>query len=407
VDADGEEFDYESGTLKQHELASDVPEHFNIAIATWNVNGGKYLTKDTPVNEWLVTPIAGRPVDIFAVGFQEIVDLNVKEIMATSAKARKEWSALLTKVLNAEDSSDSFALVTSEQLVGCCVYVFVNEKHLHAVRDVAVDIVKTGVGGKVGNKGGTALRFRFYTQSLCFVCAHLPAGQGKASERNDDYHDITRKLDFGKGRTVDSHDFVVWFGDFNYRIDHDIDEIKRLIADGELQKLIPFDQLTRERDGGNVFEGYNEGSLSFIPTYKYDIMLDKWDLKRKTTSTCLDRPRPLSWAGSGQHSRATLHSQRVHEDIRPPCRHCVSGGRQLTRWCFTPNAHDTLHPDLFPVGHTRRCLATRGRVGCCPAPWYTSGSPSRAAIATDTPRQKAPPPETGPSCWCSGRGSPA
>jgi phosphatidylinositol-bisphosphatase len=93
-------------------------------------------------------------------------------------------------------------------LVGCCIFVFVNEKHLHAIKGVCVDIVKTGVGGKVGNKGATAVRFKLYNSRMCFICAHLPAGQGKASERNDDYHDITRKLDFGKGRTVDSHEYV-------------------------------------------------------------------------------------------------------------------------------------------------------------------------------------------------------
>lgn len=63
-------------------------------------------------------------------------------------------------------------------------------------RDVAIDTVKTGMGGKAGNKGAVGIRFQFHSTSLCFVCSHLTAGQSQVKERNEDYREITQKLSF-------------------------------------------------------------------------------------------------------------------------------------------------------------------------------------------------------------------
>ena len=63
-----------------------------------------------------------------------------------------------------------------QQLVGVCLYVFVRPEHAPHIRDVAVDLVKTGMGGATGNKGTVAIRFRFHSTSLCFVCSHFAAG---------------------------------------------------------------------------------------------------------------------------------------------------------------------------------------------------------------------------------------
>lgn len=68
-------------------------------------------------------------------------------------------------------------------------------------RDVAVDTVKTGMGGATGNKGGVAIRLLFHTTSVCFVCSHFAAGQSQVKERNDDYSEITRRLSFPMVKT--------------------------------------------------------------------------------------------------------------------------------------------------------------------------------------------------------------
>ena len=72
----------------------------------------------------------------------------------------------LTKILNRDEK---FCLVTYNQLVGVCLYVFVRPEFAKHIRDVCVDDVKTGMGGATGNKVqySTVFCFFFGFQFLC------------------------------------------------------------------------------------------------------------------------------------------------------------------------------------------------------------------------------------------------
>jgi phosphatidylinositol-bisphosphatase len=155
--------------------------------------------------DWLMPPLDGQKADVYSIGFEEIVDLTAQNMVATAQTHRQEWADELSRVLGSE-----FSLVTSVQLVGVCLFIFVRNDHLHGVKEVVTDQVKTGAGGRVGNKGGVAVRFRLYNSPVCFVCAHLAAGQSHTAERDADYNEITKRLAFGKGRTLASHDFIFW-----------------------------------------------------------------------------------------------------------------------------------------------------------------------------------------------------
>lgn len=111
------------------------------------------------------------------------------------------------------------------------------------IRDLATDCVKTGMGGATGNKGAAAIRFVLNGTSFCFVAAHFAAGQSQVTERNADYAEITRKIAFPMGRTLKSHDYVFWCGDFNYRVDMDKDEMKEFIKMENLKPVLENDQL--------------------------------------------------------------------------------------------------------------------------------------------------------------------
>lgn len=181
-----------------------------------------------------------KPVDIYAIGFEEIVDLNATNIVAASTENTKEWAEELQKVLSRDNE---YVLVTYQQLVGVCLYIFIRPIHSNFLKDVAVDCVKTGLGGATGNKGAAAIRFVLYSTSFCFVCAHFAAGQSQVNERNADYTEITKKIIFPMGRTLDAHDYVFWCGDFNYRVDMDKDEMKELIKKSQFNEILQYDQL--------------------------------------------------------------------------------------------------------------------------------------------------------------------
>ncbi|XP_062906543.1 synaptojanin-1 isoform X3 [Mobula hypostoma] len=269
------------------------PKRIRVSVGTWNVNGGKQFRsiafKNQTLNDWLLDAPkkanaqefqdrGGRPVDIFAIGFEEMVELNAGNIVSASTTNQKLWAAEIQKSISRDCK---YVLLASEQLVGVCLFIFIRPQHAAFIRDVAVDTVKTGMGGATGNKGAVAVHMLFYTTSLCFVCAHFAAGQSQVKERNEDYVEIARKLSFPMGRLLFSHDYIFWCGDFNYRIDLPNEEVKELIRQQNWDCLLSGDQLINQKNAGHIFRDFLEGRISFAPTYKYDLFSDDYDTSEK------------------------------------------------------------------------------------------------------------------------------
>ncbi|KFP20487.1 Synaptojanin-2, partial [Egretta garzetta] len=264
-----------------------------VATGTWNVNGGKQFRSNilgtTELTDWLLDSpkLSGVsefqddencPPDIFAVGFEEMVELNAGNIVNASTTNRKMWGEQLQKAIS---RTHRYIQLTSAQLVGVCLFIFVRPYHVPFIRDVAIDTVKTGMGGKAGNKGAVSIRFQFYSTSFCFICSHLTAGQTQVKERNEDYKEITQKLSFPMGWSVFSHDYVFWCGDFNYRIDLTYEEVFYFLKRQDWKTLLEFDQLQQQKSSGKIFKDFHEGTINFGPTYKYDVGSEAYDTSDK------------------------------------------------------------------------------------------------------------------------------
>ena len=113
-----------------------------MAVGTYNINGGKHFRsvvyKKVTLDDWLLDAHTKKKdtlvevedeggsqekiIDMYAIGFEEMVDLDAKNIMNASKENGKEWALELAKTLNRDHA---YSLVTFHQLVGVCLYVFV------------------------------------------------------------------------------------------------------------------------------------------------------------------------------------------------------------------------------------------------------------------------------------------
>jgi hypothetical protein len=119
--------------------------------------------------------------------------------------------------------------------------------------------------------------------------------------------------------TAADHDVIVFVGDLNYRIVNsvDISEVYDMIYGHELLRLASYDQLCQEREKNTVFYGFNEGLLTFPPTYQFipgkDVYDDRKDKKMRCPAWCdrilwrCGRPHkpisPRSHAKVGSHQK--------------------------------------------------------------------------------------------------------
>lgn len=64
----------------------------------------------------------------------------------------------------------------------------------------------------------------------------------------------------------------------NYRImDLDLERVKALIEKQCYAMLLEHDQLKMQHSLKKIFVGFTEGSIHFVPTYKYDPGTNDWD----------------------------------------------------------------------------------------------------------------------------------
>lgn len=264
-------------TLKEEQFTE--LQHFTVYCATWNVNG---QTPEENVSPWLASD--SEPPDLYAIGFQEL-DLSKEAFLFTDTPKEEEWLQSVSKSLHPKAKYKKIRLI---RLVGMMLIVFVKEEHWDYIKEVSAETVGTGIMGVLGNKGAVAVRFTFHNTSICFVNSHLAAHVAEFERRNQDYHDICARMIFPAGNSVPSkkitdHDMIYWIGDLNYRItEFDHNEVKEIIKEGKLTELLKADQMLQQRYQRKVFNGYTEGPITFLPTYKFDPGTDDWDTSEKS-----------------------------------------------------------------------------------------------------------------------------
>ncbi|XP_042455179.1 type IV inositol polyphosphate 5-phosphatase 9-like [Zingiber officinale] len=271
---------------------------YKLFVSTWNVGAITPPSNPITLDDWLDT---SNSYDIYVLGFQEIVPLSARNVLGPERKeVAVKWNSLIGATLNKCSRADQeeaqhhhkvypmkqggvvdhaeFSCIVSKQMVGILVSVWARKDLFGFIKNPCVSCVGCGIMGCLKNKGSVSVRFYLREVSCCFVCCHLSSGEKEGDKRlrNLNLNDILFKTDFANNSSnnlpekILDHDCVVLFGDLNYRLSLPTDAKTRSLVDREEWKvLLGKDQLTFELSPRGIFEAWNEGPITFPPTYKY------------------------------------------------------------------------------------------------------------------------------------------
>ena len=68
-------------------------------------------------------------------------------------------------------------------LVGIFMVIFVRDPFVKRIKKLETDEVKTGLGGKLGNKGAVIIQFTVDDSNICLINSHLESGAKKNVDR--------------------------------------------------------------------------------------------------------------------------------------------------------------------------------------------------------------------------------
>ncbi|XP_054020836.1 phosphatidylinositol 3,4,5-trisphosphate 5-phosphatase 2 [Dryobates pubescens] len=254
--------------MKNKHSQQDEPDMINIFIGTWNMGS---VPPPKNITSWFTSKGLGKtldevtlaiPHDIYVFGTQE------------NSLGDKEWVDFLRAVLK-DFTEVEYRPVAMQSLWSIKVVVLVKPEHENRISHISTSCVKTGIANTLGNKGAVGVSFMFNGTSLGFVNCHLTSGSEKTARRNQNYLDILRLLALGD-KQLSSFDIslrfthLFWFGDLNYRLDMDLQEILNYISRRELEPLLRVDQLNLEKEKHKIFLRFGEEEITFPPTYRYE-----------------------------------------------------------------------------------------------------------------------------------------
>ncbi|CAM8973189.1 unnamed protein product [Rhodiola kirilowii] len=219
-----------------------------------------------------------------------------------------------------------YVRIVSKQMVGIFLTVWVRRILRRHIQNLKVSTVGVGAMGYIGNKGSVSVSMSIYQTLFCLICTHLTSGEREVDQlkRNADVQEIHKRTQFhsitkvGLPKKILDHERIIWLGDLNYRLNVTYEKAQELISRSEWSKLAEKDQLVRELRKGRAFDGWNEGILTFPPTYKYELNSNKYirdesKAGRRTPAWC---DRILSY-GKGLRLMNYRRAELTFSDHRP------------------------------------------------------------------------------------------
>ncbi|KAI8518371.1 inositol polyphosphate 5-phosphatase [Branchiostoma belcheri] len=263
--------------LGQDELERYFPDRrMTIFVGTWNMHGEKDLPEK--IDDFLLPECCEYVQDMYIMGFQE------------GTPTRREWEIRMQETLG-----PTHVLFYSGTYGVLHLCVFIRRDLIWFCSVAEEDTVSTRAFSQIKTKGGLAVSFSFFGTTFLFINSHFTSGDNKAKERIADYSKICEAISLPKIIPVNQHstdpndctsrfDCVFWFGDMNFRLDHERSKVEELIKHGhksDYKELVAHDQLTNFMKKDEAFVGFKESQIRFPPTYKFDLNTDHYDTSPK------------------------------------------------------------------------------------------------------------------------------
>lgn len=245
------------------------------------------------MNELLLPESISFVPDVYAIGIQEAPSSDMSSMLV-----RMQATIGVSHVLLHSCSLGvlHLSLFVRRDLIWFCT---TPEEAVFNSRPTATNLVRT--------KGALAISFAFFGTSFLFINCHLSAHQNKSKDRIEEYQRICNSINLPKNLlplnpkyeskdVTERFDCVFWFGDLNFRLEIDGQQVKNIInrpndlAKVSLTRFRDSDQLTNIMDKGLAFKGFREPqSARFPPTYKFKYGSGDYDLVSQRVPSFTDR----------------------------------------------------------------------------------------------------------------------
>lgn len=218
------------------------------------------------------------------------IDDYYENVQREKRKDNKGFAAAGTSNYNNKDYDKYFlnlrkfkyVKLKSVSMIGLFIIIFIDEALVDHIREIEVCKVKVGLKGNTGNKGSVSVKFRLGYNSFCFNNIHLASGQTNIFERNTQMQNIlSNSFQNQQLNNLFNFDYFFACGDFNFRINKNLEEVLKLISSKNIKHLLNYDQFIYNKMYNILpFCLFHEHPITFNPTYKYKKHSNMYDIRR-------------------------------------------------------------------------------------------------------------------------------
>ena len=310
----------DSGSTVEEIVDADC---LTISIVTWNLGEDSPSEKEFSFVKRFRKDTDGIGSDLVMIGAQECEDIKPRRTEGRRSRHLRRMGILML--------GEEYVPLAIHSLGGIQCALYCHRDVLGDVEMISLADVTCGVGNVFHNKGaiGVYLKMKRHdnehdvtkSSRYLFVTGHLAAHVKNVDARNSDFKRIMSQLEaqaplrFLRPKRnndgslaecdgtylLSSMDHVFFAGDLNYRLDLPREYVERCIIDVQqqssevdaggtehtscmnllLKKLLRRDQLLQAIASGHAFSGFNEGKISFLPTFKFDKGTSNYDTSHK------------------------------------------------------------------------------------------------------------------------------